>query len=122
MAQFASVIVWFAARKPTGIDVFEIPLVAAVCGGLLIAYGQTLNVGIYKAIGHVGVYYGFKLGHKVPWVNGFPFNVVKHPQYVGSVATVLGAMVIVWTQAPSGVGLLAGYWTMLYIFTGVMES
>lgn len=26
---------------------------------------QTLNVGIFRAIGHVGVYYGFKLGHQV---------------------------------------------------------
>lgn len=28
-------------------------------------YLQTLNIGIFRAIGHVGVYYGFKLGHKV---------------------------------------------------------
>ena len=26
---------------------------------------QTLNIGIFRAIGHVGVYYGFKLGHQV---------------------------------------------------------
>lgn len=26
---------------------------------------QTLNLGIFRAIGHVGVYYGFKLGHQV---------------------------------------------------------
>ena len=45
-------------------------------------YPQALNVGIYKAIGHAGVYYGFKLGHHVPWHTGFPFNVVAHPQCV----------------------------------------
>ncbi len=56
---------------------------------------QWLNVGIFKAIGHAGVYYGFKLGHTVPWVSGFPFNVVSHPQYVGSVATVLGGAALV---------------------------
>lgn len=38
---------------------------------------QWLNVGIFRAIGHAGVYYGFKLGHTIPWVDGFPFNVVR---------------------------------------------
>lgn len=38
---------------------------------------QWLNVGIFQAIGHAGVYYGFKLGHTIPWVDGFPFNVVR---------------------------------------------
>lgn len=61
---------------------------------------QWLNVGIFKAIGHAGVYYGFKLGHTVPWVSGFPFNVVSHPQYVGSVATVLGGAALVSPKLP----------------------
>jgi protein-S-isoprenylcysteine O-methyltransferase Ste14 len=56
---------------------------------------QWLNLGIFHAIGHAGVYYGFKLGHTIPWVDGFPFNVVSHPQYVGSVATLLGMAALV---------------------------
>ena len=56
---------------------------------------QALNVGIYRAIGNSGVYYGFKLGHHVPWHTGFPFNVVSHPQYVGSALTVWGAIALV---------------------------
>ena len=56
---------------------------------------QALNVGIYRAIGNPGVYYGFKLGHHVPWRTGFPFNVVSHPQYVGSALTVWGAVALV---------------------------
>ena len=32
---------------------------------MLDALLQTLNIGIFRAIGHVGVYYGFKLGHQV---------------------------------------------------------
>lgn len=66
---------------------------------------QWLNVGIYRAIGHAGVYYGFKLGHTVPWVSGFPFNVVAHPQYVGSVATVLGGAALVSTGLPGPAAL-----------------
>lgn len=88
----------------------------------LAAGGQSLNAGIFKAIGHAGVYYGFKLGHTIPWVDGFPFNVVSHPQYVGSVMTVWSVAALLWTQAPSGFGLLAAYWTGLYVITGFMES
>ena len=45
------------------------------------AYGQALNVAMYTSIGDVGVYYGFKMGAKVPWCSGFPFNVgLRHPQ------------------------------------------
>jgi len=91
-------------------------------GMVLALGGQTLNAGIFRAIGHPGVYYGFKLGHAIPWVSGFPFNVVPHPQYVGSVMTVWAAAVLLWTQAPSGLGLLAIYWTILYVITGWMES
>ena len=53
---------------------------AAALALVLLAAGQALNVGIFRAIGHAGVYYGFKLGHTIPWVSGFPFNVVSHPQ------------------------------------------
>ena len=56
---------------------------------------QALNIGIYRAIGNPGVYYGFKLGHNIPWHTGFPFNVVSHPQYVGSALTVWGAVALV---------------------------
>lgn len=51
----------------------------------------------------MGVYYGFKLGHTIPWVDGFPFNVVSHPQYVGSVATVVGMAALVSAVRGRGV-------------------
>ena len=72
---------------------------------------QWLNVGIFQAIGHPGVYYGFKLGHTIPWASGFPFNVVSHPQYVGSVASILGAAVLVRLGVGGGVRLVCwGCW------------
>lgn len=122
--QFSSVVLWFVSNKDAtrgGAGTTSIPPVAGVIGLALMVLGQTLNAGTYKAIGHVGVYYGFKLGHAVPWVDGFPFSVVAHPQYVGSVLSVWGAAVMWWTQAPDGLGLLVGYWTLLYVFTGIME-
>ncbi len=83
---------------------------------------QALNIGIYRAIGHVGVYYGFKLGHQVPWVEGFPFNVVSHPQYVGAVLSVWGVVLTLWQQQPQGALAVASYWTMLYMVTAIQES
>lgn len=99
---------------------------------------QALNVGIYNAIGHAGVYYGFKLGHRVPWHTGFPFNVVAHPQCarggvpsvydspspctdVGSVLTVWGAALPLLSQLPC-LAVLAAFWTGLYILTAVHEQ
>ena len=85
--------------------------------------GQVLNAGIYRAIGHKGVYYGFKLGHTIPWVDGFPFTVVRHPQYVGSVATVVGGACLCSGMIASGeLWALTVYWMLLYVFTGIMES
>ena len=77
--QFGSVAAWYAAAGPP----FSPGAVGAwqwLAAAALLAVGQALNVGIYRAIGHPGVYYGFKMGHVVPWVDGFPFNVVAHPQ------------------------------------------
>ena len=62
---------------------------------------QALNIGIFRAIGHAGVYYGFKLGHTIPWHDGFPFNVVPHPQYVGAVMSIWGAVALVRPLLPS---------------------
>jgi len=120
--QFSAVSIWYLQRNPAGIDVTAIdPLLAAIALTLFVG-GQALNIGIYKAIGHPGVYYGFKLGHTVPWVDGFPFNVVSHPQYVGSVMTVWAAVVMLWGQAPFDMPLLATYWTALYVLTGWQEN
>ena len=83
---------------------------------------QVLNISIYRAIGKKGVYYGFKLGSPVPWHTGFPFNVVSHPQYVGSIMTIWGAGGLVWSQAPSGWTAMLIYWSALYVLTGLQEQ
>jgi methylene-fatty-acyl-phospholipid synthase len=74
-----------------------------------------------------GVYYGFKLGEEIPWVSGFPFSVVKHPQYVGSALSVWGVAALLVTQMvtasqATGVVLVAIGWSALYVITGVMEQ
>lgn len=120
--QFSSVVYWYLLRRPSGIDFTAISPLQYLLTLLLGGAGQVLNAAIFKAIGHEGVYYGFKLGHKIPWVTGFPFDTVSHPQYVGSVLSVWAAAALVWTQAPTGVGLIAVYWTLLYVITGWQED
>lgn len=62
-----------------------------VCSGLCVIVGQGLNGAVYRALGFEGVYYCRELGFPAPpWVQGFPF-IMPHPQYIGSILTVLGA-------------------------------
>eukprot|EP00891_Asterochloris_glomerata_P001016 jgi/Astpho2/1016/Aster-00839 len=63
-----------------------------------------------------------QLGHKVPWCTGFPFNVVRHPQYVGSVLSIWGGVILAFHQSPPGLVALATYWSLLYLITGAVEQ
>jgi phosphatidyl-N-methylethanolamine N-methyltransferase len=63
-------------------------------GGALIVAGQILNFGVFYRLGKVGVFYGNKLGHDIPWCRAFPFSWLKHPQYVGTVGSIWGFFLI----------------------------
>jgi len=69
------------------------PLPMAV-GIILILLGQFLNMSVFQRLGKVGVFYGNKLGHQVPWVEGFPFSLVPHPQYTGTVLSIWGLFLV----------------------------
>jgi methylene-fatty-acyl-phospholipid synthase len=119
------VILWIACSREEGVclDFSRVSLLQWLSCLLLVGYGQSLNVGIFKAIGHVGVYYGFKLGYKVPWVRGWPFDTVAHPQYVGSVLSIWGAAALLWNQMHlTSLLLVVIYWTLLYVVTGLQEQ
>ncbi len=83
-----------------------------------------MNVAAIQAIGKVGIYYGFKLGHSVPWFTGFPFNLVPHPQYVGSVMTVWGTLLLMGTPVhwAAGMQLIGTVWTLCYVASGAIEQ
>ncbi|MEE4329527.1 MAG: methyltransferase [Wenzhouxiangella sp.] len=66
------------------------PPVWLTLGIALIIGGQVLNFGVFWRLGKVGVFYGNKLGHEVPWVQGFPFSLVPHPQYIGTLLSIWG--------------------------------
>jgi methylene-fatty-acyl-phospholipid synthase len=59
-------------------------------GALLVVAGQILNAAVFLRLGTTGVFYGNRFGHRVHWRYGFPFSWLRHPQYVGTVATIWG--------------------------------
>ena len=69
------------------------------CVGLvLLTVGQLLNVSVVKAIGVEGVLYGCRYGYVSPWVEGWPFNLMKDPQYCGVTISLLGIAIIVYNH------------------------
>lgn len=74
-------------------------------GAALILVGQVLNFGVFWRLGKVGVFYGNKLGHEVPWVKGFPFSLVPHPQYVGTLMSIWGVFLVMRFPHPDWVVL-----------------
>ncbi|CDO98231.1 unnamed protein product [Coffea canephora] len=58
----------------------------------LFIFGQFLNFRVYQLLGESGTYYGVRFGKTIPWVTDFPFGVIKDPQYVGSVMSLLACL------------------------------
>lgn len=70
------------------------PLPGLVIGVALFVFGQILNFSVFLRLGNVGVFYGAQFGHAVPWVQGFPFSVLRHPQYLGVLLSIWGFFVV----------------------------
>ena len=90
---FAAWIAWHGVRPP------DDPVTIVVALGLIIT-GQVLNAGVFAALGHAGVFYGNRFGHDLPWRTGFPFSLVSHPQYVGTVLSIWGLFVLTRFPGP----------------------
>lgn len=73
---------------------------ALVLGGLLVAAGMVLNFSVFQRLGATGVFYGRELGQDVPWVQGFPFSAMRHPQYIGTVLAIWGFFVVMRYPCP----------------------
>ncbi|DBA74416.1 hypothetical protein WJX77_005370 [Trebouxia sp. C0004] len=119
--QFSMLSLWWLADEWDVPQISKIPTTHLLLGVGLVGVGQTLNVSMYNAIGKKGVYYGEKLGSKVPWCTSFPFSVVSHPQYVGSVLSIWGVFALLYAQGPATLCVVATYWTGLYLVTGLIE-
>ncbi|KZT65107.1 phospholipid methyltransferase [Daedalea quercina L-15889] len=80
---------------------------------VLFAAGQTFVITSTWALGITGTflgdYFGILMDHRV---EGFPFNVLRDPMYVGS--TLSFAAVSLWYESPAGL-LLTAYVYVVYI-------
>jgi methylene-fatty-acyl-phospholipid synthase len=59
-------------------------------GATMVAAGQGLNLAVFYRLGKIGVFYGNKLGYRIPWSRKFPFSCLKHPQYIGALLSIWG--------------------------------
>ncbi|GBG30815.1 Phosphatidyl-N-methylethanolamine N-methyltransferase [Hondaea fermentalgiana] len=95
-----------------------------ILAGELFMLGQLFNGGVYQSIGEAGVYYGCRLGQTVPWVFGFPFSVVPHPQYLGATVSIWGGVLLCATSASVSAGIYAigVIMTVFYFFSSMVEQ
>ena len=90
-------------------------------GAVLLVIGQVLNVGVFWRLGKSGVFYGNRLGRTVPWVSGFPFSMVPHPQYLGTLLSVWGVFLIMRHPHPDWV-ILPLVSTLYYLLAMRLET
>ncbi|XP_059643664.1 phosphatidyl-N-methylethanolamine N-methyltransferase [Cornus florida] len=79
----------------------------------LFLFGQFLNFRVYQLLGEPGTYYGVRFGKNIPWVTEFPFGVIKDPQYVGSVLSLLACLS--WVPFLYILLWVLGYAFMIYV-------
>jgi len=102
LSVFAGWFLSYGSFSPLGGSIFS-----RAAGGALIIVGQILNLSVFYRLGPVGVFYGNRFGHRIPWCQRFPFSLLKHPQYVGAMCSVWGLFLAVcfprydWFVLPS---------------------
>ena len=72
------------------------------------------NYRVYQLLGESGTYYGVRFGKNIPWVTEFPFGVIRDPQYVGSIMSLLPCL----SWVPFQYILL---WSLGYVFMIYVE-
>ena len=56
----------------------------------MIVVGQSLNFSVFYRLGTIGVFYGNRFGYEIPWCREFPFSLLQHPQYIGTLLSIWG--------------------------------
>ena len=69
------------------------PLFVGLAGALVLV-GQVLVAATFYRLGRIGVFFGQQLGYLIPRCREFPFSVLSHPQYVGTMLTIWGAFLL----------------------------
>ena len=116
--QFAVFIGWcYVHGGAFPLPVLDNPFAVALAAGLVIP-GQILVVATFYRLGRIGVFFGDQLGYVVRRCHAFPFSLLSHPQYVGTMLTIWGGFLLVrfphddWYALPAleTIYYLAGMW------------
>jgi len=78
---------------------------AAVFGVLLVAFGQQLNIAVFRRLGADGVFFGRWFGKPLQWTTEFPFSFVAHPQYLGASLSIWGLFLLMRYPYPDWLAL-----------------
>ena len=92
--QIGVFVTWIHLHGGGTLRTLDSGLLAIAAGSVFIAVGQTLNLGVFLRLGSAGVFYGNRFGHHVTRCRTFPFSVLSHPQYVGTVLSIWGLFMI----------------------------
>ena len=92
--QGAVFLYWWMVFGDTWIPLPTAEGIALIVGVLLIGAGIFLNGIVFNRLGRTGVFYGAQIGYDVPWITGFPFSVMRHPQYLGALFCIWGLFVV----------------------------
>ncbi|KAG5036543.1 hypothetical protein JHK86_017383 [Glycine max] len=71
------------------------------------------HLRVYQLLGEAGTYYGVRFGKTIPWVTEFPFGVIKDPQYVGSIMSLLACFL--WVPFQYILLWVLGYVFMMHV-------
>jgi hypothetical protein len=96
-------------------------LLSLVVGGALIVAGQILNFSVFYRLGTTGVFYGNQFGYEIRWCREFPFSILKHPQYVGTLFSIWGFF-LAMRFANDGWYMLPSLETVYYILGAYFEQ
>jgi len=118
VAVFAGWCLWYSRGGPLALSSSD---EAIVLGGLLIVAGQTLNVLAAWRLGRVGMFYGVRFGHRVARCDRFPYSVLAHPQYFGTVATIWGVFLALRFPHPDW-AVLPFLESIYYLVASILES
>jgi methylene-fatty-acyl-phospholipid synthase len=91
--QMATFLAWCYSFGHGSLTLIRGNLVPFTLGAILVIFGQGLNLGVFCRLGTLGVFYGNRFGHEIPWCREFPFSLFDHPQYVGALASIWGFFV-----------------------------
>ncbi|MDT8439613.1 MAG: methyltransferase [Wenzhouxiangellaceae bacterium] len=96
---------WCMVFGQTWLPLPTAPSGAIVLGLSLLALGQALNFGVIWRLKAEGMFYGNRFGRAIEWQTGFPFSIVRHPQYVGALLSVWAFLLIMRFPNPDWLAL-----------------